>query len=230
VRGLHSISTYVEEITQRDFLGGAKVELRTIPSFRPDEDDVELDGGAARYLERLPDGPFMLFVGALRRVKGVETLLEAYVRLETHVPLVLIGTRERDTPKRFPLGVVVIEGVPHDAVMLAWERCLFGVVPSLWPEPMGQVVHEAMSRGRAVIGTTPGGHADLVVDGETGLLVPAGDVTALADTMARLLADDALRERLGSAAREHSLQATAGRAMPAYEDLYARVAAGARGA
>ncbi|HEY3522906.1 MAG TPA: glycosyltransferase, partial [Candidatus Limnocylindrales bacterium] len=71
-----------------------------------------------------------------------------------------------------------------------------------WPEPLGLVVHEGMSRGRAVIGTRPGGHADLIVDGESGLLVPSGDAVALAAAIARLLADPALRARLGTSGRQ----------------------------
>ena len=65
---------------------------------------------------------------------------------------------------------------------------MFGVAPSLWPEPFGSVVHEGMSRGRALIGTTPGGHADMIEHGVTGLLVPAGDAAALREAMRSLIA------------------------------------------
>ena len=82
--------------------------------------------------------------------------------------------------------------------MAMWERALFGVFPSKWPEPLATVVHEAMSNGRPVIGTTPGGHEDMIDDGETGFLVPGGDPDALAAAMARLIDDAALRERLGA--------------------------------
>src|SRR5205823_1014573 len=98
-------------------------------------------------------------------------LLAAYERLVDPPPLVLIGTKEPDTPP-IPAHVRVLLDVPHEAVMLAWRRCLFGVLPSLLPEPLGTVACEAMSCGKAVVGTTPGGHTDLLVPGETGLVVP----------------------------------------------------------
>ncbi|MEA2375914.1 MAG: hypothetical protein QOD53_2377 [Thermoleophilaceae bacterium] len=154
-------------------------------------------------LDRLPES-YILFVGALRRMKGLPELLEAYGRLPSAPALVLVGTREIDTPERFPAGVTVIDAMPHATVMAAWDRALFGVFPSLSAEPFGLALHEAMSRGRAVIGTTPGGHAEMIVDSQTGLLVPHGDVAALAAAMQRLIEDPALRERLGQAARQRA--------------------------
>ena len=123
----------------------------------------------------------------------------------------------------------MLEDAPHGAVMQAWERCLFGVAPSLWPEPLGLVVHEGMSRGACMIGTTPGGHTDLIVAGESGLLVPPGDVGALAEAMHRLIDDPALRERLGAAARVRSSAATAAGTRDAYERLFRDVASAPRG-
>ena len=94
--------------------------------------------------------------------------------------MVLAGPLAPDTPESFPDGVTVLTSVPHPTVMAMWDRALFGVFPTKWPEALGNVVHEAMSRGRAVIGTRPGGHEDMIEDGETGLLVEAGNVEALA--------------------------------------------------
>jgi glycosyltransferase involved in cell wall biosynthesis len=61
---------------------------------------------------------------------------------------------------------------------------------------------EAMAHGRPVVASAVGGLLDLVVDGETGLLVPPGDVRALRAALERLLADADLRRRMGAAARE----------------------------
>ena len=158
------------QIAERDLfagVGGPPVGPVVIPSFRVDEPEDVV--AAAVLPDIVPDEPFMLFVGALRRVKGVEVLLEAYRRLDAPPPLVLIGTIERDTPRDLPRGVIVVPEVPHAGVLRAWDRSLFGVMPSLWPEPFGSVVHEAMSRGRPVIGTAPGGHEDMITDGVTGL-------------------------------------------------------------
>jgi glycosyltransferase involved in cell wall biosynthesis len=226
-RGLHSISAYVEEVTTRDLLRGRPgppLVRCTLPSFSDETDDEGSPEEIAAALARLPGEPFVLFVGALRRVKGVDVLLDAYARLDGPPPLVLLGTVESDSPTAWPEGVVVLEDVPHGAVMQAWSRCLFGVAPSRWPEPLGLVVHEGMSRGRAVIGTRPGGHADLIVDGESGLLVPAGDAAALAEAMRTLLARPDLRRRLGAAAELRAEEASGDRLLPAYEGLLREVA------
>jgi glycosyltransferase involved in cell wall biosynthesis len=234
VRGVHSISAYVQAITQRDFWEDkARVQSTNtnaiaetiIPSFR--EDDVgqyfSADAQNQSYLDRLPTEKFILYVGALRRVKGISQLLAAYAQLVSPPPLVLIGTFEFDSPREFPPGVIVLEGVPHSAVMVAWERSLFGVIPSLWPEPLGSVVYEGMSCGKAVIGTTPGGHTDMIIPGETGLLVPSGDIDALTLAMTNLINQPEFRERLGTAARERSMLFTASVAVPQFERFYRRV-------
>jgi glycosyltransferase involved in cell wall biosynthesis len=58
-----------------------------------------------------------------------------------------------------------------------------------------------MAHARPVVASAVGGLLDLVVDGETGILVPPGDVPALRDALQRLLADEALRRRMGEAGR-----------------------------
>ncbi len=230
VCGIHSISTYVQEIMRRDFLDelrdrpdGADPMLEAlIPSFR--EDDAQhsytADTRLQKYTEQLPAENYILYVGALRRVKGVQQLLEAYQGLNSPPPLVLVGTLEFDSPREFPPGVKVLQNFPHDTVMAAWERCLFGVIPSLWPEPLGSVVYEGMSQGKAVIGTTPGGHADMIASGETGLLVPAGDVQALTQAMQTLIEHPELRERFGQAAKDRARLFTASVVLPQFERFY----------
>jgi glycosyltransferase involved in cell wall biosynthesis len=228
VRGVHSISAYVQAIMRRDFQEDQRTNAiaeAIIPSFREDDADLHSSDDAQNqsYLDRLPTEKFILYVGALRRVKGVRQLLTAYARLAAPPPLVLIGTFESDSPHEFPPGVVVLENVPHRAVMAAWERSLFGVIPSLWPEPLGSVVYEGMSRGKAVIGTTPGGHTDMIIPGETGLLVPAGDIDALTQAMTDLINQAELRERLGAAAKERSRLFTASVAVPQFERFYQQI-------
>jgi glycosyltransferase involved in cell wall biosynthesis len=69
------------------------------------------------------------------------------------------------------------------------------------PEPFGRAVAEAMGAGRPVIASKEGGVPELVEDGRTGVLVPSGDITAFAGALRRLLDDQSLRQRLGSAGR-----------------------------
>lgn len=222
--GLHSVSTYVHDVTLEHLYGGsedapAKPLLdRTIPSVV----HAEIARNGVRpedCLQRLPQEPFILFVGAFRKPKGLEVLFAAYGRLESPPPLVLMGTFKRDSPREFPAKAIVLSEVPHAAVMAAWDRAMFGVMPSLWPEPFGTVVAEAMSRGRPVIGTQIGGHADMI-DDASGILVPQGDVDALEQAMRALIDDPERREAMGRAARERAQMFSAESVLPRFEQLY----------
>jgi glycosyltransferase involved in cell wall biosynthesis len=221
-RGVQSNSEYMRSVAWRDLLGGRARFARdsavdvVIPPFH---DSIPAGPPDPAVLERVPDG-CILFVGAFRRIKGIHELFEAYARLTNPPPLVMIGTRETDTPD-FPPGVTVLESVPHSTVMAAWDRALFGVFPTVCPEPFGVVVHEAMSRGRAVIGTTPGGHGEMIADGVSGLIVPSGDIAALTAAMRRLIDDGGLRERLGVAAAERAARFSAAQWVARLEALYA---------
>lgn len=229
VTGLHSVSRYVHEVTIENMpaMGAGLVE-ETIPSFqadpppRPGERPPDLSS----WLARLPDEPFILYVGAFRRVKGLETLFDAYRRLDSPPPLVLIGTFERDSPTDIPSEATIIENAPHPVVMASWDRALFGVMPSLWPEPYGATVAEGMSRGKAVIGTLLGGHVDML-DEDCGVLVPQGDGAALAAAMAELIADPERREALGQAAAKKAESFAAPAIVPRFEATYERVLAAA---
>jgi glycosyltransferase involved in cell wall biosynthesis len=84
-------------------------------------------------------------------------------------------------------------------------------------------VLEAMAAGLPVVASDVGGVAELVVDGETGLLVPPGDPDRLAAALARVLDDRALRERLGAAGRARARERFDLAALrAAHLDLYAR--------
>lgn len=77
-----------------------------------------------------------------------------------------------------------------------------------------------MSQGRPVIGTTPGGHSDIVEHGRNGLLVPAGDVEALSEAMRVLIDDAGLRGRMGEHAVQTARRFTPKPVVDAYEALY----------
>lgn len=216
--GLHSVSSFVRGTTEAHLdRGGAGWPVDVvIPSFQDDElGRDERSANLSEWLDRLPPEPFILFVGAFRKVKGLEVLFEAYRRLADPPPLVLMGTYERDSPPDFPPEAIVLTDVPHTAVMAAWDRALFGVMPSQWPEPLGATVAEAMSRGRPVIGTRLGGHADML-DEETGILVPQEDAEALAAAMGELISDPNRRNALGHAARRRSAGFASAEVLPRF--------------
>jgi glycosyltransferase involved in cell wall biosynthesis len=90
-------------------------------------------------------------------------------------------------------------------------------------EGFGQTVLEGMAAGVPVIATESGGPAELITDGVDGLLVPPNDVAALAEALARLRDDPALRSRLGAAAQRRSLEFTPDRAAERLLRVYASV-------
>jgi glycosyltransferase involved in cell wall biosynthesis len=212
-----SCSSFAEAmvLSSLDPRGGARWRRRyVIPDFRDEPVASSLPDG-------LPADPFILYVGALRDIKGVRVLVEAYEMLAApRPPLVMIGSRAPETAASFPDGVTVLPPVSNASVLAAWDRALFGVAPSVLAEPLGNVVHEAMSRGKPVIGTTPGGHADMIDDGVNGLLVPAGDVDALTSAISELISDGDLRARLGSAAAPAADAFSAANVFPRFAAMF----------
>jgi len=216
-----AISSFVARASA-PHVGGCHGTIPVVPSFISDE-SAHYTPSARRDLS-LPNGPFILFVGALARHKGLGALLEAYGALAPALPLVLMGPMWAGPPAPFPSNVTVITDAPHDRVMEAWARCRLGVVPSLWPEPLGLVALEALAMGRPLIASRIGGLTDIVRHGETGLLVTPGDVDGLRAVMRTLLHDEALGTHLGRMGRQHVLaRFTASVVVPQIEDVYARV-------
>ena len=136
--------------------------------------------------------PFVLYAGRLSREKGILELLQA----ADGIPLVVAGDGPLRNQVPGALGFV-----PHEELARLYERAAVVAVPS-YREGFGVVCAEAMAHARPVVASAVGGLLDLVVDGETGLHVPPGDVAALRHALETLLADDELRRRLGAAARE----------------------------
>lgn len=205
----------------------ADLPHRIIPNFVPDQPSSgEVD--VEPYVEQLPDGPFLLFVGALGRLKGLPVLLDAYRLLRKAPPLVLIGYPMRETDAilaDLPPNVRVLGQWPPQAVHRAWESALLGIVPSICQEACPTVIIEAMQAGIPVVATRMGGIPDLVVEGQTGLLVAPGDVSALAAAIGSLLADPAMAGRLGRAGRRRSELFNASAVVPRIESAYREVIA-----
>jgi glycosyltransferase involved in cell wall biosynthesis len=176
-------------------------------------------GGADARLAELPREPFLLFFGDATHDKGAALLAEAYGGLERPPPLVFLGRRPVEGLARRP-GVTALGPWPHPLAMEALRRCLFAVVPSLWPEPFGLVALEAAAAGKAVVASDTGGLRDIVLDGETGLLTPPGDGPVLAGALSRLIADPGLRERLGAAAGRRARTFAPEAVLPAVEEAY----------
>ena len=189
------VSTIVERFC-RLFDGNSQVQPNFIRALPPSP-------AADSRLDRLPDRPFILYFGDVTEDKGVWNLVEAYGELEDPPPLVLIGRNylEEVGDRR---GVHALGPWPHGLVIEALRRSLFTVAPSIWPEPFGLVALEAAAAGKAVIASNIGGLLDIVVDGETGILVEPGDRDELRTSIRTLIDDAELRDRLGAAGIERA--------------------------
>jgi glycosyltransferase involved in cell wall biosynthesis len=195
------------------------LRFQIIPNFISDTANSAQEDVAA-YLSQLPDDGFMLFVGDLSRDKGVDVLAHSYAKLHNAPPLVLIGRRRPDTPSDLPKNVMVMGSWPHAAVMEAYRRSSFSMLPSICPETFGIVVIEAMSMGRPVIASRIAGLADVINDGENGFLVPPGDVDALSKSIQHLVDDPALRQRLGQGALRRAQDFRSSVVVPRIEAVY----------
>jgi glycosyltransferase involved in cell wall biosynthesis len=220
-----------ESVAERNRLAASALPYSVIPNFVPDELG-QPQAAAVDLPAELPDGPFILFVGALARVKGIDVLFDAYRRLEAPPPLVVIGFRAPDTDELLataPPGAVVHLDWPHAAVMEAWRRCAVGVCPSTWPEPCPTVVIEAMTAGVPLIGSRIGGIPELLDAGRAGKIVEPGDAAMLAAALGALIEDPAERRRLGAVAEGRSREYLASAVIPRIESVYRMAMDNARG-
>ncbi|HEX8860517.1 MAG TPA: glycosyltransferase family 4 protein [Actinomycetes bacterium] len=184
----------------------------------------------------------VLFVGRLTPHKGIDRLIRA---LPPGVPLRVAGAGhdprppERDYPdllRRLADGrrVEFLGAVPDRLLPELYRGAAVLVLPSVErtcygrpvavSELLGLSVLEAMASGTPVVASRIGGLAEVVADGETGFLVPPGDVAALRDRLAQVLSDRRLAARLGEGARRLVLERftwrrCAERCLAAYEEL-----------
>ena len=201
-----------------------QLPFQVIPNFVPDNPGLTQEDVHA-YLSQLPQDDYLLFVGDLSHDKGVDVLLRAYADLKNAPPLVLIGRKRLDTLMELPDNVMLMGSWPHAAVMEAWRRSTIALVPSVWSEIFGIVAIEAMAMGRPVIASRIGALTDIVIDGETGFLVPPGDPVALRQAMERLIDNPALRHRLGQGARRRAADFRASAVVPHIEEVYRKLTA-----
>lgn len=113
---------------------------------------------------------------------------------------------KRTVPPRVA-GRTVFKGmVPHAGLIGLYQGADLLAFPSVWHEPFGIPLVEAMACGLPVVATRGGGVPEIVEDGKTGILVDRGDAAALAQGIIRLLGDDALRARMGQAGRRRAVE------------------------
>lgn len=174
---------------------------------------IDADLRAFSQLFAAPSDRLMLYVGRLDTEKGLPHLLEALAQVLLVIPqarLVIAGkgalhqsllerARELQIADR-----VSFAGYLHDEPLAALYQCAeVLVVPSLY-EPFGIVALEGMACGKPVVASDVGGLSEIVVEGQTGLKVPAASAAALASAILKLLHDRDLAESLGTAGRQRA--------------------------
>lgn len=178
-----SVDSYIAltEFARRKFVQGGLPEdkIAVKPHF------VDPDPGPGRH-----EGDFALFVGRLSTEKGVEMLLETWQGFDGQAPLKIVGDgpladRVLDASQRMR-GVEWLGHKSAADVLDLMGQAKVVIVPSTWYETFGRVVMEAFARGTPVISSSIGALAELVDDGQTGLLFEPGDTAGLAARMRRL--------------------------------------------
>jgi glycosyltransferase involved in cell wall biosynthesis len=184
-------------------------------------------------------GPNMIF--ACRQLfprKGIRFLVEAAAQLKSRFPdlKVVVAGDGFERPDLIALAERL--GIARDVTFLGWvanselppyyRSAAVSVIPSL-EEGFGIPAAEAMGCETPVVASDAGGLPEVVEHGVTGLIVPRGDSTALAEAIGSLLADPARRERMGRAGRERALRLFDwDRSAEQFEQIYASIGAGAR--
>ncbi|TSC80399.1 MAG: group 1 glycosyl transferase [Candidatus Peregrinibacteria bacterium Gr01-1014_25] len=155
----------------------------------------------------------ILFVGRLERMKGVDVLIDAFRLLASEFPhahLRIVGsgslrrTLERRAADLAATGRITFAGyLPADAVAAEFARAPIFCALSR-SEALGNVFLEAQAAGCAVVASRTGGIPDIVVEGQTGLLIPPNHPQEAADALRLLLRKNDLTDRLGKAGADHA--------------------------
>jgi glycosyltransferase involved in cell wall biosynthesis len=205
---------------QKFIVGGLPAERIAVkPNF------VHPDPGA-----RQGRGEGALFVGRLAEEKGVGTLLRAWRKLHSSIPLDVVG----DGPLRSALEAesqgqksVQFRGwMPRDQILETMKLARFLIFPSEWYEGFGMTIVEAFACGIPVICSRLGAMEELVADGHTGLHFTAGDANDLAQKVEWAWSHPEEMEAMGRAARaEYEGKYSADRNYQMLLDIYRRVIA-----
>lgn len=185
------------------------------------DDGLRCDGYIWNGVPARPARPPLLgpptvgYAGRIEPKKGVEVLIRAMALVREQLPearLIVAGDGpELGSIRSLAAKFGVAESVEfaghmsHNEMEPLLGRAWVQAVPSVWEEPFGIACAEAMMRGTAVAASASGGLIEQVIEGETGVLIPPGDVNAWAARLVELLRDQPTCERFGRAGRERAL-------------------------
>ncbi|MEM1127512.1 MAG: glycogen synthase [Bacteroidota bacterium] len=236
----------------RELYGVPKARIRVIPNgidldqYRPTHDESVL-----RRHGIDPERPFVLFVGRITRQKGILHLVRAIEHLAEGTQIVLCaGAPDTEEIEREMTALVddarargthriiwIPEMMPREDVIVLYSHAAVFACPSVY-EPFGIINLEAMACETPVVASAVGGIPEIIIDGETGLLIPLearghadfepkdpeAFAHALAEGLNRILGDDELRARMAHASRarveaEYGWNRIAERTLAFYESL-----------
>ena len=199
----------VQAVLSRERVAATKIKV-IYNGVAVDEFRTGVDHDLRRRLDIAERDLVVMVVAALRPSKGHEDLLRAAALLRPKYPQLRLVLAGRDGRIRPQLDAVIRELSMDGAVRLLGERT---DIPALLriadivahpshQEGFSNAILEAMAAGRPLVVTRVGGNPEAVTDGREGFLVPPRDPAALANALDTLMADDALRQRMGTLARQ----------------------------
>ncbi len=151
------------------------------------------------------EGPTLAFAGRLTAQKALEDALDAVSRVDG-VSLLIAGDGDRRGPLELRVAELGLAGrvrflgsLPRERIVELFRAADASILSSTW-ENFPHTVVEALAVGTPVLATAVGGVAEVVRDGENGLLVEPGDVGGMAVAIRRFFEDDSLAEHLRAAA------------------------------
>lgn len=177
-----------------------------------------------------PDELVLGFVGQLDERKGIRVLLAAFQRIKREWPLARLVFAGQGPLRELIVSEIEKQSWGEAVLLIGFVDDVVGVMqaldilllPSYW-EGFGIVLIEAMAAGKPVISTDTSSMPEIIVDGQTGFVVPPGDAEALAARALHLLRDAGQREKLGCAARQRVLEKfTQQRMIEELENLFER--------
>ncbi len=195
--------------------GISRAKLRTVYNGI-DLDRFAVDDASVaafrREMELEPGAQAVGLFGQMLPYKGHRTLIEAAPAILRDAPrtrFFFVGALENPPYEDELRASIAAAGLSRAITLCGWRGDIPVVLRAMdvvtvlttTPEPAALGLMEAMAAGRAVVATRSGGTPEIVLDGETGLLVDPGDASAVAGAVAGLLKDEARRARLGRAGR-----------------------------
>lgn len=225
--GVTAVSQWLKEETALHF--STSKEIDVIPNF-VDPSRFRRDGSAFCNMFGGKGEKLVCHVSNFRPVKRVMDVVEVFEKITAEVPsrLLMIGDGpDRSRAEAFARAhhlrdrVFFLGNVPNLEEILG--SCDLFLLPSE-SESFGMAALEAMASEVPVITTNTGGLPEVVSEGETGYLLPIGDVEGMAARGIEILKNDDLRVRMGRMGRQRSIDLfDEDKIVPRYRELYERV-------